>query len=319
MAMLDKVQKFDNKIQKLAEAFFNSKTEANFSILYKEITKVVNSVAPPIVNYDRDKLSDIVNDISMTVWEGVNASGESIFSEDRSFLSWVYISAKNKAIQHFKKNRTRKEVMESDMAFDDDNEGGAFDSYTYGSGYFDEIDQSQEEEELFHNNPKKQIQFLEEALGDMYEGEDFEVLHKSLIQQISPTDIAEEHGIQSRITVSSRATRARKKLSTALELEKQKSRMEEDKTIDGHYEIKKNGEKSTCTRKNGILNGAWSTYYPSGAIKMEGIYEDGVKVGQWKCYYEHGGVESIVNYSDATMPYEIYDRYGCKEVSGNLK
>lgn len=318
--MTDSTQKFDNKIQDLAKKFFDNKSESNFTQLYKEITKIVNSVAPTIVNYDKDRLSDIVNDISMTVWGGVNASGESIFSENKSFLSWVFISAKNKAIQHYKKRKTKREVMESDMSYDNESEGGGvFDSYTYGHGYFNEMDDEVDGEELFHNSPRQQIAFLETTLSDMYDGEDRKVLHESLIQQVSPTDIAEKYGINSRITVSSRATRVRKKLFVALEEEKYKSRMREDKTIDGSYQMEKNSEVSKCNRENGVLNGVWSTYYPNGAIKMEGVYENGKKVGEWICYYESGSIESIVNYSDATMPYEIYDRYGCKEAFGNLK
>lgn len=312
-------QKHDNKVQKLADNFFSNKCEQTFTPLYKEINNIVNSVAPSIVKFDKDKIITIVSDIAMTVWNGTNANGEEIYSEDKSFLSWVYISAKNKAIQHYKKNKNRREIFESDMSFDGDEDSNRFDTLSHSAGHYDEMTNTDSiENDLFHKNPKKQVAFIEEKLRDMYEGEEFVVLYKAIIKQVSPQVIADEHGINSRITVSTRASRVRSKISTMLEDEIRKSLMKENKTIDGDFDYKKGGQEVRCSREKGLLHGEWKSYYENGSPKIEGQYKNGQKVGEWKTYYENGIVESVINYSDATLPYMLFDRYGYEEAVGVL-
>lgn len=310
-----------NKIQQLASKFFQNKTESNFNPLYKEIVKIINSVAPPIVKYDRDKLATIVGDITITVWHGTNANGDDIYSDERSFLSWVFVSARNKAIQHYKKTKARKELCETDMVRDGkEEEFNSFDHITFGVGHYSEIEDIDErmENELFHNNKKMQVQFVEDRLKAMYEGDEYEVLHKAMILQISPQIIAEQHGINSRITVSTRNTRAKQKIAEELAEAIMSSKMFEDTTKDGSFTKRINDCEIKCERKDGVFHGMCRKYYKNGLVKTEGEYRNGKKIGEWKSYYENGSIESVLNYSDDALPFILYDRYNSIEKVGNL-
>lgn len=308
-----------NKIQDLASAFFSNKTESNFSKLYEEITKVVHSVAPPIVKYDKDKLQTIISDISLTVWNGKNAQGEEIYSEDKSFLSWVYVSAKNKAIQHYKKTKTARMTYESDMSRDGkDDEYNTFESVVYGVGHYDEIDTDFGEQELFHNNPKKQVEFVKNRLQELYSGEEYEILHKAMIQQISPSVIAEEYGINSRITISTRNTRTKQKIAKDLKEEINLSKMSENTSLNGAFKKRIGDCNVSCERQDGVLDGSYRKYYMNGNIKIDGTYSNNVKIGEWRSFYENGNLESIINYSETDLPFVLYDRYGSEEMVGSL-
>lgn len=310
-----------NKIQRLASDFFTDRSERNFNPLYKEMVKIINSVAPPIVKYDRDKLATIIGDISMTVWNGTNAKQEDIYSEERSFLSWVFISARNKAIQHYKKTKTRKELCESDMVRDGkEEEFNSFDHATFGVGHYAEMENVDEQQEsnLFHNNKKSQIEFVENRLKQMYTGEEYEILHKAMILQISPKTIADEHGINSRITVSTRNTRVKQKIAKQLSEAIASSEMFEDLTKDGSFVRLINDCEVRCERKAGILHGTYRKFYVNGQVQVEGEYRNGKKIGEWKAYYENGNIESIVNYSDDALPFILFDRYGSEQEVGNL-
>lgn len=311
----------DHKIQQLASTFFRNRTESNFSPLYKEIVKIINSVAPPIVKYDRDKLATIVGDISMHVWIGLNAKQEEIYSDDQSFLSWVFISARNKAIQHYKRTKSRKELCESDMMRDGrEDEFNSFDHATFGVGHYTEMEVIDEhvEGELFHNSPKKQVEFVKEKLQSMFTGEEYEVLYKAMILQISPTVIADEYGINSRITVSTRSTRTRQKIAVQLLEAIESSKMFEDFTKDGSFTKRINDCEIKCERRDGTLHGTYKKFYENGILKIEGEYRNGKRIGEWKAYYSNGKIESVVNYSDDALPFLLYDRYGSVEKIGNL-
>lgn len=317
--ILGKFSKY--KIQQLASKFFENRTESNFNPLYKEIVKIINSVAPPIVKYDRDKIATIVGDITITVWHGKNADDQDIYSDDRSFLSWVFISARNKAIQHYKKVKRQKELCESDMVRDGkEDEYNSFDNATFGVGHYAEIEDIDldTENQLFHNNKKLQVEFVEEKLKSMYEGEEYEVLHKAMILQISPETIAQDHGINSRITVSTRNTRAKQKIAKELEEAIQSSKMFEDITKDGSFTRRIRDCEIKCERKGGVLHGTCKKFHVNGSIKTEGEYRNGKKVGEWKSYYDNGVLESILNYSDDALPFILYDRYGSEEKIGCL-
>lgn len=48
--------------------------------------------------------------------------------------------------------------------------------------------------------------------------------------------------------------------------------------------------------KNGLREGVWSYYYPSGQKKMSGLYTDGLKEGTWTYWKENGSQEFIELY-----------------------
>ena len=322
MQTLENTRSFEqHKIQQLAHAFFNDRSDKNFNALHKEITKIVNSVAPPIVKYDEDKLCSIISDISLTVWNGKNANDEDIYNPNQSFLSWVFVSARNKAIQHFKKTKTRKEVYETDMTRDGkDDEFNSFDNVIYTVGHYDEINDIDviAENEQFHNNPSSQVEWVKKRLAEMYDGEEYEILYKAMIEQISPKTIADEHGVGSRITVSTRNTRVKKKIAKELSEKINTSKMSDDLSLNGSF-VHKVGECAIkCERKSGVLWGEYKKFFPNGNLKIEGQYADNKKVGEWKSYYENGNLESIINYSNDALPFVLYDRYGCEENIGQL-
>lgn len=308
-----------NKIQELASKFFGDKSEKNFGALYEEISNVVHSVAPSIVKFDKDKLQSIVTDISLTVWKGTNANGDSIYSEDKSFLSWVYVSAKNKAIQHYKKTKTARMTYESDMSREGkDDEYNAFEAVVYGVGHYDEIDTSTDEEELFHNNSNMQVDFVKNKLKELYSGEELEISYRAIIENASPSALAEEYGINSRITVCTRNTRAKQKIAKDLKEAINLSKMKEDVSLNGRFRKRMGEYDVDCERHSGMLNGEYKKYYKSGSIKLEGNYQMNQRVGEWITYYENGKKESVVNYSSENLPFILYDRYGYKESIGNL-
>ncbi|MCB0807453.1 MAG: toxin-antitoxin system YwqK family antitoxin [Bacteroidales bacterium] len=47
----------------------------------------------------------------------------------------------------------------------------------------------------------------------------------------------------------------------------------------------------------GIKDGPWKEYYPNGAIKSEGTYNNGNRTGQWKFYHPNGQLEQIGSYN----------------------
>ena len=50
--------------------------------------------------------------------------------------------------------------------------------------------------------------------------------------------------------------------------------------------------------KNGLKNGSWLTYYPSGQLKSKGAYKNGLKIGEWIYYYDNDSIEQIGRYND---------------------
>lgn len=61
---------------------------------------------------------------------------------------------------------------------------------------------------------------------------------------------------------------------------------------------------------NGIYNGDWKFYYPSGVTQIEGTYNNGLETGLWKLYYRKD-FYNIVKYYDndgfMLMRKEYYD------------
>ncbi len=47
---------------------------------------------------------------------------------------------------------------------------------------------------------------------------------------------------------------------------------------------------------NGMKQGPWKEYYPTGELKAEGMYKDNLKVSKWVYYYIEGNVEQTGNY-----------------------
>lgn len=46
----------------------------------------------------------------------------------------------------------------------------------------------------------------------------------------------------------------------------------------------------------GLRQGPWKEYYPTGELKAEGAYKDNLKIGKWVYYYIDGQVEQTGNY-----------------------
>jgi len=47
----------------------------------------------------------------------------------------------------------------------------------------------------------------------------------------------------------------------------------------------------------GIKDGPWNEYYTNGALKSEGIYDEGKRIGEWKFYHPNGELEQIGSYN----------------------
>lgn len=65
-------------------------------------------------------------------------------------------------------------------------------------------------------------------------------------------------------------------------------------------------EEKVENYRDDLLNGNWSEYYPSGAVKISGVYTDGKRNGIFTEWYESGSKKSEVNYLE-------------DEISGKMK
>jgi len=301
-------KKFNTRVQECAEIFFNSRTEKNFSGIYRELTSIVRSSSSNILKNDEDLIQEVIDQVAMTIWKA-----EDIFDKDKSFLSWIYISSKNAAIRLYRKKRKRNEIMESDMIFDD-SEG---DSSIFENNLYQENNYNSQENNVkyydsieFHNCPEKQHEFILDMLKKCYSGEEYDILYKAIILKESPENIAKEFNINSRITVTSRNRRARNVLKKLLDQELQSSLIKEDKTISGKIVVNINEGRTRieCERLNGKLHGEFKEYYASGKIKTVGQFTDGKKTGVWNYYLENGKKEQNVNY-DHRGAYVKFDRF----------
>lgn len=65
-----------------------------------------------------------------------------------------------------------------------------------------------------------------------------------------------------------------------------------------------NGKKIAdgITGRDGVKHGDWKDFYPDGAIKAEGTYNNGVRTGQWSFYHPNGNVEQTGEYDDQGRP-----------------
>ena len=308
----------NNKIQELSRKFFENRTEINFKPVFKEIENIVRSSTSSILKNDEDKIQEVVSEVAMALWSNKKNDGSEIFSEDQSMLSWVYVSSKNKAIQMFRKSSRSKETLESDLMRDgEDEETNVFETMMYRSGVSDEMN-LEDDYVPFHEDLSAQHDFIMNTLSLLFSGEEYEILYKAIVEKVSPEVIAEEYGIASRVTITSRNRRARNKISSLLQEKINESRMKESMMVDGNMTYEKNDHIIICSRKNGKLNGSYEKRNKSGQIIEIGEYNVGEKVGIWKTFYQSGIVESVIDY-DNEMNYELYDRFGMMESNGKFK
>lgn len=52
------------------------------------------------------------------------------------------------------------------------------------------------------------------------------------------------------------------------------------------------------TDEAGTRNGPWKEFYPTGALKSEGVYKNGKRVGEWKFYHPNGQLEQTGLYNN---------------------
>jgi len=48
--------------------------------------------------------------------------------------------------------------------------------------------------------------------------------------------------------------------------------------------------------KNGLLDGPYREYYPTGELKVDGVYDKGIKDRVWKIYYKTGKIKTKGKY-----------------------
>jgi antitoxin component YwqK of YwqJK toxin-antitoxin module len=71
----------------------------------------------------------------------------------------------------------------------------------------------------------------------------------------------------------------------------------EGKIVAGY--VFKNGNLSGegITNEAGTRDGLWKEYYPNGALRSTGIYNQGRRVGEWKFYHPNGQIEQTGSYN----------------------
>ena len=296
-----------NKIQLLAETFFNDKNEKNFAPIFEELSAIVRSAIGSITKNDEEIFHTIKSEIGMKIWIGTkNKKEESIFDPEKSFLSWIFVTARNQAIQSYRKKKNRHEILEGEMFFEDSKTSAEV---------FENLIPNHEQEELepeqgcFHSDIVMQSQFIEEKLKELYQGEEYEILRKAIILRISPEEIAKEYNINSRVTITSRNRRARTKIKALLESEIEKSKRQEDKTINGKVETISSDCLVMCSRTSGKLNGEYTKTHNNGVILEKGLYENGTRVGVWQEKNELGILTTQTHYEETIKKYH-FDRFG---------
>ena len=302
---LEKTPKeFNNNIQKYARIFFSNKNERNFSPVYNELLIIAKSACGSILKRDEEAMHDIINKVAMTIWQD-----NRIYSEEKSFLSWVFVACKNGALAHIKNKKKKKEILASDMIFGEgEEEDDAFERIV--SKISDSSDSTfQDRNDVFHESYKMQHDFILETLGNLYSGEEYEILYKAIVEKQSPEKIAMEHGINSRITITSRNRRARNIIKEKLEEKLEESKISEDKSLDSEIKGKTtNGNYFTCFRVSGLFQGEYKEYSPNGELVTVGNFEKGEKVGDWISFNKEGIKIKKTDYDRGS--FVKYDRFG---------
>lgn len=77
------------------------------------------------------------------------------------------------------------------------------------------------------------------------------------------------------------------------------------------------------TYKNGLFNGPYISYHPSGLISEEGVFEQNLMVGVWKYYYDSTGnaLKEEIQYTNnmENGPYKEYYSTGSLKAEGVYK
>lgn len=302
--------KFSNKFQLLAEAFYQEKTEKNFNLIYVELVNIARASCGLILKNNDTALSEVVSEIGMMIWQ----NDGSAIKEGKSFLSFVYLSCKNRALQQLRTKKRKKEIYASDMAHNGMDDITVFENMIH-SVVGENADETNFDQAEFDDCSK--LEYVISSLKEAYQGEEYEVLHKAIVLGVSPEQIAIEHDIASRITVSTRAVRARSKIKAKYMAETDMERLLDNTTDDVNVSMKDDeGCLVKFSRKNGKLHGNCVTFHKNGVMKTKGSYENGVKIGEWVEYNSDSEMIMKVNESHHKNAFVKYDSFGLVEAIG---
>lgn len=156
-----------NNFTKLAESYSKTKSEKDFAKLYKEI-RIIAMSASKGLTVDSHDYETIVNDVSMKLYENF----DTYYSENKSLLSFVYISCKRK--YYSLKKKYYKNVCETDMLVMNDEDGNEMPSkFTkaltdyYGMSLNQESIEMDCANDLLHMSTNKMIERVKEILVEL--------------------------------------------------------------------------------------------------------------------------------------------------------
>jgi RNA polymerase sigma factor (sigma-70 family) len=216
----------NNRVQILAREFNEKRNDRAFTPLFNEIHKITSIKISGILKNDSGLIGDISNKIAMKIWDD-----KSTYSEDKSIASFIMVCAENYAKMYLRAKKSKKEILASDMIISGSDDESSIDKFDIlvSESY---VEDSYEESFVpLHESEEKQLQFVIDKMKEIYKDEEYEMVYKSVILGLSPVEIAEQHNIASRGTISSKGTRARQKIANLLNEEITLSKRKENKTV----------------------------------------------------------------------------------------
>ena len=330
-------------IQAIGAKYFADRNEQSFAKFYNDLKPLVLTISKKILT-DQEAAEENVSRVFMKIYR----NDRFVFDPKRSFLSYVYNTTKNSAIVMYNSFKKRKEVCESELTNEHNEDMESLLDYLYVHNTEDamrEVDQTNiEDREMLHNSPKEMCKRVMHIIDRVSDNEqDAEILKDVLFRGIGPDEVKEIYGLKSRITITSRRRRGLQKIRKELEKEINASKLDDGDKLDGEVKTyhkneklmffaqvkggKLNGRfekwaadgnmKCTGSYRDGFRHGEYRELHQDGSLKLHGKYEDDKKTGLWERFYENGKLEESVDHSRGGS-YVLFDESGAETESGAL-